>query len=71
MKLGMQCISGFNLNEKLSAQMESQGLWTAKQHALGREREPGDCIEKWYTLYLLQVVAHKVINKFTLLSDCA
>ena len=49
--------------------MGSQGLWTAKQHTMKKKR--GDCIEKWYTLYLLQVAVHKVINNFTLLPDCA
>lgn len=66
----MQCISGFDHNGKPSSQTGSQCLWIVTQHEL-KGKKKGDWIEKWYTLYLLQVVIHKLINKFTLLSDCA
>jgi len=64
-KLKMQCIHGFDYSQKRSLQMGSKGLWSLYS------KKVGDYVEKWFILYLSQIVVHEVINQLTVLFDCA
>jgi hypothetical protein len=60
-----KCSTTLN-DEELSGQPSTS---QTDDHNMRSKR--GDYVEKLHTLYLSQIVVHKVVNKFTLLFDSA
>jgi hypothetical protein len=68
-ELKTQCLCSCDHKRKFHSQVGSEGLRTATQNMLQKQR--GDYVEKQHTLHLSQVIVDGVINKFTSLFDSA